>query len=123
MRVFAHSIAQHSLGFPMGPESFRQTPENQPTVEDLLAPCDTVKTSYGTDPFLVRRITRCEWNGLVHWSIALSEPGEIKVSAGINDLVAVDGRLLKLFGNNDDEVFKVNADPTANSKGQLILFS
>lgn len=91
--------------------TFRETPEGQPTVADLVKPGMTIRTSYGTGgkvlsvdgPFT----EQLQPGGQVYppsYTIVLTKNGK-KPDGWINELVAVDGRILKLFENNDDEVF------------------
>ncbi len=123
MNWTAHSIAQVQLGMKVSEAMpFRQTPKGQQTVDELLSPCDTIRTNYSDQAYVVRSITRHQWNGLHHWSLALSHPGESQVSAWINEIVAIDGRLLKLFGNNGDEVIPTTTPPIIDKQGQMMLF-
>lgn len=119
----AHSIPQLNLGGKHPSVPFRQTPAGQPTVADLLAPCDTIISNYSSIQYVIRGVYEFEWNGLKHWSLSLAIPGETKASAGINELVAVDGKVLKLFGNNRDEIYRLETRPLVNKNGQLALFA
>ncbi|NNB08730.1 hypothetical protein HBN83_22795 [Pseudomonas fragi] len=101
----AHSVANVEQCKSHSPLMFRQTPHGQPEVDALLAVGDVVSTSYGTGPYRVKRVTRHEWRGLRQFSLVLNDTDGRKGDSYINELVAVDGRLLKLFANNQDEVF------------------
>ena len=101
----AHSVANVELCKSHSPLMFRQTPHGQPEVDALLAVGDLVWTSYGTGPYLVKCVTCHEWRGLRQFSLVLNDADGRKGDSYINELVAVDGRLLKLFANNQDEVF------------------
>ena len=93
---------------------YRQTPAGYPNVRDLCPVGSVVTTDYDTGPYIVKSVTEyfigpeggypCR---LSCWSLAMclqSEPRK-KAEYHINELVAIDGRLLKLFVANTDEVF------------------
>lgn len=101
----AHSVANVEQCKSHSPLMFRQTPHGQPEVDELLAVGDLVWTSYGTGPYLVKRVIRHEWRGLRQYSLVLNDADGRKGDSFINEVVAVDGRLLKMFANNQDEVF------------------
>lgn len=101
----AHSVANVEFCKSHSPLMFRQTPHGQPEVDALLTVGDVVWTSYGTGPYRVKCVTRHEWRGLRQFSLVLNDTDGRKGDSYINELVAVDGRLLKLFANNQDEVF------------------
>ena len=103
----ARSIAAAQMQAPMYGVGFRQTPEGQPQVDELLFPCDTIERNYGEGQLVIRSIAKNWWNGLASWSLELSRPGSKDVVAYINELVSVNGRILKLFDSNTDEIFKV----------------
>lgn len=86
------------------PLIYRQTPAGQPEVDALVAPGDQVWTSYGSGPYEVKCVTAREWRGMRCFSLALIDLAD-KREAWINEVVAVDGRLLRLFANVADEVF------------------
>ncbi|KAA0574643.1 hypothetical protein FZ983_27480 [Azospirillum sp. B21] len=99
-----------SLG-QQAPGTYRLTPCGEATVADLCPPGTVIRTSYGTGPFIVLACTRHEWcdpEGRIwpHHSLSLANADRPSRSAQswINELVAVGGRLLHLFGNNQDEV-------------------
>ncbi|MBF9235629.1 hypothetical protein [Microvirga alba] len=120
------------------PDRYRQTPDGQPTVADMVKPGMTVRTSYGTGG-IVTNVSGPHpiWNplkldypeGLETYSIVYATPEKYGRHTGkdlgcLNELVAVDGRILKLFGANEDEVL-VEPVPTqfpVNRAGQLALF-
>jgi hypothetical protein len=111
----AHTAYQVEVGFELDPDmAFRQTPDGQLMVPQLAGPGSIVRTNYGTGPYRVIAVTGPHLEmGCETWSLTCEEldrPGQ----AYLNELVAVDGRLLHLFGNNDDEVIVM-------SGGQLTL--
>ncbi|MEW6497917.1 MAG: hypothetical protein AB1589_36270 [Cyanobacteriota bacterium] len=112
---------------------YRQTPKHQPGVEDLIFPGDRIvvhhywNNNHWTSAGIVRSLRSYQLviDGIPLYCTDLSfyddNPGSIK-SLGYsvcNELVAVDGRVLKLFASNPDwvEVF-----PTTTSGKQLQLF-
>lgn len=105
----AHSGYQADIGM-RDLSVYRQTPHGQPEVDALVFPGDTVWTTYGTGPYLVKEVTRQSWKGLSCFSLSLCSVDSDRrrkqeADSWINEVVAVDGRLLKLFANNEDEVF------------------
>ena len=115
---------------------FRQTPEGQPNVPDLVRPGAIVHTNYNTGPYIVVRVSgphryapdlapfsrdlRADaevpdgTRVFEHYSLCLVHEQEfiespilkrLKEDSWVNEVVAVDGRLLKLFEANCDEVF------------------
>ena len=85
---------------------YRVTPKGEPTVADLLHPGDIVTTNYNTGPYRIVKITLVEVPGCPPcYSLRMSLPGGKDARYFINDLVAVNRRLLKLFVANKDEVF------------------
>lgn len=82
----------------------RQTPAGRPTVPELCPPGSIVRTSYNTGPYVVRRVASHTWRGCVSWSLHCSKVNSEKIGYWLNDYVAVDGRLVHLFSNNDDRV-------------------
>lgn len=98
----------------------RRTPPGQPTVPDLVSPGDMVRTSYNSGPYIVTKINRevlmhCN-EEYPHYALNVVLVERWKANGEIppldrlcylNELVAVDGRLLKLFEVNRDEVFVV----------------
>jgi len=121
----AHSITTADLGASLEGVDFRQTPVGQPTVEDLLRPGTIIKTNYGTGPYVVRSVSQDDWNDLCYWTLALSEPTSTKISSWINDLVAIDGRILKLFTTSTDEINIIDhselEQPVVAPDGQMAL--
>lgn len=94
--------------------NFRQTPAGEPEVKDIVAIGAIVRTNYGTGPYRVRSVSSHAWQGLRYYSLAccgVDGRGDFY----LNEFVAVGGRLLHLFPNNDDEILL--ADPA----GQLSL--
>lgn len=108
----AHSVYQVGIGY-VAPGVYRQTPAGQPEVDSLVKPGDVVWTSYDSGPYLVKAVRRIDYQvsdqhdlgGLHSFSLAMKTMDGRGADCGINELVAMDGRLLKLFANNDDEVF------------------
>lgn len=90
---------------------YRQTPHGQPEVDGLVVPGDTVWTSYGSGPYVVKAVNPYDCQGLRCFSLVLLDLGgegrrrKREADGWINEVVAVDGRLLKLFTRNEDEVF------------------
>lgn len=95
----------------------------------VLRPGDLVRTSYGTGPFRVVGIDEQAWTppgwdiALRHWSLSLSEKlvppvkGDDKPTHWINEIVPNgERRLLKLFDNNDDEIFVLTGDEAAQAR-------
>jgi len=84
----------------------RTTPKREKTVSEILKVGDIVKTSYGTGPYKVQVITEINTYGYPPcYSLSLSNINCNKIDSWINEIVAVDGRLLKLFKGNEDEIF------------------
>lgn len=96
------------------PAELRSTPAGQPTVRDLVPIGSVVRTNYGSGPYRVTRITEHAIYGRMVFSLTC-EDLQGRGNYYLNELVAVDGRLLKLFPANTDEVFI--EDPA----GQLVL--
>ena len=106
----AHSGYQAQLGF-RNLTQYRQTPHGQPEVDQLVFPGDTVWTSYGTGPYVVKEVKPQECLGMRCFTLVLLDLGphgkrrKREADGWINEVVAVDGRLLLLFANNEDEIF------------------
>lgn len=103
----------------------RITPAGQMDVNHLVKPGNFVCTSYDTGPDRVVEVTGPFRHKHVagvgrakvtrkfsHWSLCLCRPavkprkdGSYKADSWVNEIVAVDGRLLKLFTASADEVF------------------
>lgn len=69
-----------------------------------------IKTSYGTGPYAVKNIIPCSDYGVQTYHLTCRSPtrsGEFL----LNELVAVDGRILALFLANQDEVFLLDDIP------------
>ena len=105
----ATSAYQAELGAP-NRGAYRRTPEGEPTVADLVQPGMLVRTSYGTGG-VVRSVSGPHpllglvEDGLETFSIAYSDTATDMSGGTLNELVAVGGRILKLFEANTDEVF------------------
>ena len=104
----------------------RQTPTNQLTVSDIVSYGDICKTNYGT----VGRVIKVCPTGFSDYSahtIIYVTPEVWKTQKRfkvcdyhwINELVAVNERILKLYENNKDEVF---IEKTPDSAQQLEFF-
>lgn len=94
-----------------------------PSIDALLPPGTIVRTNYGTGPYAVLKVSQVDGQRIpgqqdcypAHWSLDLvhllrwaDRRGKVpKPDSWINEVVPVDGRLLKLFEANDDEVFIV----------------
>ena len=81
-----------------------------------MKPGDQVWTSYDSGPYKVLEVKRYTVEGMRVYSLVMTALNQRKPSAWINELVAVDGRLLKLFANNMDEVFVVGAGALASAE-------
>ena len=107
-------------------EEYRVTPKGQKTVPQIVKVGDIVRTSYGTGPYRVEKITGPykqhydaakgqQVKAPESYSFVLSDVDAKRTKEGklpknysysyINELVAVDDRLLALFMANEDEVF------------------
>lgn len=110
----------------------RRTPTSEKTVPEIVAPGDRVETTYGSGPYFVKEVTGPfryeprELPGQVfeHYSLVLTDASERKTSGAfhINELVAVGGRLLKLFHANEDEVLILGRGLQPQAPKQLGLF-
>lgn len=112
----AHSTYTAGLGVP-DRHRYRRTSPGAPTVADLARPSDTVATSYNTGGVIieVKEYFYAAPTGetLSHFTIVyvpLDRAGKYRESDRhwINECVAVDGRILKLFEANTDEMFVVD---------------
>ncbi|HBO3659205.1 TPA: hypothetical protein L4T04_005235 [Pseudomonas aeruginosa] len=112
----ACTSAQRDIGGFHGPYAYRQTPHGQPEVDELVKPGDQVWTSYDSGPYKVLEVKRYTVEGMRVYSLVMTALNQRKPSAWVNELVAVDGRLLKLFANNMDEVFVVGAGALASAE-------
>jgi hypothetical protein len=81
---------------------------------EIVKICSVIKTSYETGPYIVESISEYSVYGVKVLSFVLSKENASRKKDGtmsgepdgwINEIVAVDGRLLKLFKGSDDEVF------------------
>lgn len=92
---------------------YRKTPEGQPTVEDLVRKGSIVQSNYGDTVYIVSSVSKYEYRPkerpedhiFYTYSLSLIDRKTGKGGFGINELVAVDGKILKLFMGNEDEVF------------------
>lgn len=101
----AHNSYQVETGMDLPTDfQFRSEPPGGPTVHDLCPAGTIVKTSYSTGPYTVFSVSPRMWRGLRSWSLTCSAVGKQKPEFYMNEYVAVDGRILHLFSNNDSEV-------------------
>ncbi|MCK5012206.1 MAG: hypothetical protein KAS66_00140 [Candidatus Omnitrophica bacterium] len=114
-KQYAHNSCQHELGYPIPPGMiFRQTPEDQADVAGLIGPGAIISTSYSDR--LHRVISIGEYEVMGHKTYSLGAMYlDFDTDSCFSELVAVDGRILKLFGNNDDEII-------IHTGGQLSFF-
>lgn len=131
----ATTECQKEMGFPYE-FTYRRTPEGQPKVPDLVKRGMKIRTNYHTGgivssvvgPYLHKDSDHNNEEYEQYTICYVREQDWTKNHeqhmCWINELVAVDGRILMLFENNDDEVFIVNPEliPTENRKGQFSLF-
>lgn len=98
---------------------YRKTPEGEPRVEDLIQKGTVVKSNYSDKEYIVSSLSKYEHSPIERpedhvfevYSLSLIDRDTKKGGSGINELVAVGGRILKLYMSNDDEVFILgNAD-------------
>jgi hypothetical protein len=81
-----------------------------PTVPELVKVGNLVETNYGTGPYVVKRISKHLDYGVETYTLACSSPTHSGESY-LNELVAVDGRILDLFLASKDEVFLLGEMP------------
>lgn len=98
-----------------------------------------VRTQYANNPPVTYVVVKVDGPFFYHppeeaaayeeWSLHLVRPdewsaGRKEPSAWINEVVAVGGRLLKLFANNSDEVFIVGTSaPACKKPVQMDMFA
>ena len=109
---------------------YRRTPEGQPKVPDFVAPGSVIRTNYDTGPYIVTKVSGPyeyrpddgDGHAYEHYSLTMVHSSKfrerpakatLKGDSYINELVAVDGRLLKLFEANTDEVTVERFNPDA----------
>lgn len=114
-KQYAYNSYQAGQGAPIKPKMvFRQTPKGQPDLTKLIGIGTIVSTNYGSGPYCVAEIHEVTELGYkTHSLVCRMEKGGGNYF--INELVAINNRILRLFGNNDDEVFVLGG-------GQLSLF-
>ena len=78
---------------------------------ELVKPGTVVKTSYGTGPYIVKSVSRWEIYGVETHSLVCKSSEDSNGDSYLNNLVAVDGRILQLFLANEDEVFVLDDYP------------
>lgn len=108
----AHNRAQVEVLYQRSPLTYRQTPQGQPLVDELIKPGDYVWSSYGSGPYQVREVKPHYCDGMLTFALVLRTLDGRKGDSWISECVAVDGRILKLFANNTDEVFYQKPDAT-----------
>lgn len=120
-----------SLDYPTDGLTYR-TPAGPP-IHALVRPGTVVTTSYGSGPYHVHQLSGPhtfrpkEGGEFAHWSLILSpirdfDPASSRFPKGdhfINEVVAVNGRLLHLFENNDDEVLIQDFDEMFAKQAEL----
>lgn len=115
-QFMAYTTAQADLGYP-APGHYRRTAPGAPTVADLVHPGDTVRTSYDTGGIVIAvdelTFTAPTGERLPHFTIVYVPPERYGRHRDndrhwINECVAVDGRILKLFENNGDDVVVID---------------
>ena len=86
---------------------------SDPPWDKIIHVGSVVRTSYGTGPYLVEAISEHEDYGVKNISLVCSLPDAKRRKDGkmsgepdgwLNEIVAVDGRLLKLFKGSTDEI-------------------
>ena len=131
-QFMAHTTSQAELGYPDAGR-YRRTPSGARNVADLVGPGDTVRTSYDTGGVVIAvkeySFTASTGDSYPHFTIVAvprDRYGRHRDADRhwINECVAVDGRILKLFENNTDEVFVVEyARPHPDRPTRSILIS
>lgn len=132
----SHGVAQTDLGM-VDRYRYRQTPPGEPTVADLLPPGTVITANYwGHErPGIVISVSEesydapegghYTYHGLAYVpEDVFDQKRHESHYRWINELVAVGGRILKLFENNPDEVIIVDAAPRHRTEktGQLAMF-
>lgn len=107
-----YNMAQVEVLYHRSPLTYRQTPHGQPLADELIKPGDYVWTSYGDGPYQVREVKPHRCDGMLTFTLVLRMLDGRKGDGWINECVAIDGRILKLFANNTDEVFYQKPDAT-----------
>ena len=139
MRTYAPktgSSRELNADYDLGPLPLRSTPPGEPKVPEILKPGVFVRTSYSDKPYVVLKVDGPffyhppeEAAAYEEWSLHLVTPEEWSAgrkdpSAWINEVVAVGGRLLRLFENNSDEVLVESARPPVCRKPvQMEMFA
>ncbi len=127
----AHTTAQAELGYPDAGR-YRRTPLGEPTVADLVHPGDTVRTSYCTGGVVVAvreySFRAPTSDAYAHFTIVFVPPERYGRHRDadlrwINECVAVNGRILMLFENNNDEVFVESARTKSGPPNHSILIT
>lgn len=111
----------------------RRTPKGEPVVKDLVGIGDEIGTNYGlkTPCGIVESVTSCTCHGLPVYSITYTPLDAKRTKDGkpakaalcwINELVAQNGKILKLFSNSSDEVFVISKAKETPQKKTLHPF-
>ncbi len=126
----AGSAYSASMGAP-DRSKYRRTPPEQARVPEIVSPGMEIRTSYDTGGIVAEvagpfPFTAGDGAVFLHYTLIYVPPEKWgrhkpKDHSWINECVAVDGRILKLFEANTDEVFITIPKPKfgADSKGQL----
>lgn len=110
----ASNVYLREIGYGAG-AVYRYRAPRGPHIREVAVPGSAVVTSYRSGPYVIHAVTGPytyrppEGGQHEHWSIVFTtfrgeQCGKPGGGGHINEMVAVDGRLLKLFENNDDEV-------------------
>ena len=111
----AHTSSQYELGYPIEKGMiFRITPFGEPRIPAVIPVGAIIKTNYGAGPYKVKEIIKNIVMSYETYSFICMDINNVG-RYYLNEFVAIDGRILKLFGNNNDEIFIVKAE------GQLSL--
>lgn len=130
MRIWSTYLHQLNRLPPLTEADVRVEDPCRPVLGDLIRPGALVKTNYGTGPYLVDAVKRCEYQGFTCWSLAMRAAPEGTAPDGpshawIGDLIVeFDGeepRFRKIYRDNDDEVFVIGAGVSVGRSGQYGL--
>jgi len=109
INAYLASLSNNYVSDPL----YRRTPDGEPSVCDLIKIGTIVKSNYSDQEYIVAALNKCEYQPqerpkehiFEEWSLSLIDRKTKKGGFFINELVAVGGRILKLFMANDDEVY------------------
>ena len=109
-KLVAKPVDERTAVLPDGTR-LRMTPKGQKTVEELVEEGDVIRTNYGTVGVVVD-VSKYTVYGLPVYTITFvnvfEKTEKREVLGWINECVAQDGRILRLFEANNDEVFVVH---------------